>query len=210
MSKANETIQTWDKIAQLYEERFMHLDIYNESYDFLYAQTASPDASVLELGCGPGMIAKYLLSKQPQLQFLGTDVAPNMIALAQNNVPNARFQLLDAREILSLNKQFDLIVSGFCIPYLSAEEVEKFIADCRKMLSEKGLLYISFVPGDESKSEWQTGSSGDRVYFNFHAEQRIIELFRRNKFQLLKRFVIPYKKVDGQIEEHLVLIASKQ
>jgi cyclopropane fatty-acyl-phospholipid synthase-like methyltransferase len=209
MDHYKETIQTWNKLANLYEERFMDLTIYNESYDFVCNALSKDQTTVLEVGCGPGMISRYLLSKRPDLHFLGTDVSPNMIATARKNVPGAQFEVLDSRKIRSLNQNFDAIVSGFCIPYLSSEDVKQFISDAGKIINQNGVFYLSFIAGKEEQSGYQTGSSGDRVYFYYHPEERILEQLKNSGFELVKRFVIPFERANGDKEEHLVLIARK-
>ena len=52
------TIQTWKKVAKLYEEKFMDFEIYNESYEAFYSEISKPNASILEIGCGPGNVEK--------------------------------------------------------------------------------------------------------------------------------------------------------
>jgi ubiquinone/menaquinone biosynthesis C-methylase UbiE len=78
-----ETFNTWNKIATLYQNKFMDLDLYNETYDFICALLNKPNSKILEIGCGPGNITKYLLSKQPSFDIFGIDIAPNMIELAK-------------------------------------------------------------------------------------------------------------------------------
>lgn len=60
MDKYFETFETWNKVASLYEENFMNLEVYNESYDLFCNTVHTPNASILEIGCGPGNITKYL------------------------------------------------------------------------------------------------------------------------------------------------------
>jgi len=209
MNHYEETAATWNKLANLYEEKFMDFTIYNESYDFVCSTLTSSQTEILEVGAGPGMIAKHLLEKRPDFKILGTDVAPNMVELAQKNNPRASFQALDCREIVSLNKTFDAVLSGFCIPYLSSEDVAQFISDSNKILKPNGLIYLSFVPGVEDKSGYQTGSSGDRVFFYYLPEEEILRKLQNSGFELVKQFSIPYDRANGETEEHLVLIAKK-
>ena len=63
MDKYRETFETWNKVAQLYEDKFMDLDLYNDTYDQFCELLLKKNASILEIGCGPGNITKYLLSK---------------------------------------------------------------------------------------------------------------------------------------------------
>jgi trans-aconitate methyltransferase len=79
MDKYQETFETWNKLASLYEERFMELDLYNVSYDFICDSIEKVNAKVLEIGCGPGNITRYLLAKRPDFDIFGIDIAPNMI-----------------------------------------------------------------------------------------------------------------------------------
>ena len=68
MDNFNETKNTWNKLANLYQERFMDLNIYNESYDLFIEKLLTKNSNILEIGCGPGNISKYLLSKNPNLK----------------------------------------------------------------------------------------------------------------------------------------------
>lgn len=202
------TFETWNKLAQLYEDKFMHLTNYNDSYDCLIATISKPSASILELGCGPGNIAKYLLNKQSEFKILGTDISANMIALAQKNNPTANFQLLDAREILTLNQKFDAIVAGFCLPYLSAADCNKFIQDSKKLLNNNGILYISFVEGDYAQSGFKTGSTGYAAYFYYHSLANLQELLLEHGFRELHVLHTNYSTTANNTEIHTILIAQ--
>jgi 16S rRNA A1518/A1519 N6-dimethyltransferase RsmA/KsgA/DIM1 with predicted DNA glycosylase/AP lyase activity len=62
MDSYQETFETWDKVALLYQEKFMNLDIYNGTYDFFCNLFSMTKPRVLEIGCGPGNITKYILT----------------------------------------------------------------------------------------------------------------------------------------------------
>lgn len=204
-----ETFKTWNKVAKMYEDKFMYMDIYNESYDFFHNALNKNDASILEIGCGPGNITKYLLNKQPALHVLGIDVAPNMITRAQKNNPTATFKVMDARNIASLHENFDGIIAGFVLPYISKQELKEFLADCINLLNHKGIAYFSFVEGDATESGYKTGSSGDRVYFNYHHLEFLTSLLLSNKLNVIKTFHINYRPSTDNAEVHTVLIAKK-
>jgi 2-polyprenyl-3-methyl-5-hydroxy-6-metoxy-1,4-benzoquinol methylase len=205
----NETIQTWNKLALLYQDKFMNLDLYNKTYDFYCDQFKQLHPEILEVGCGPGNITRYLLSKRPDFKILATDVAPAMIEVAAINNPDAEFKIVDARDITSLNAQFNGIVCGFCIPYLSYSDCEKFIHDCSKMLLPHGVLYLSFVEGDELNSGFISGSSGDRTYFYYHSLSKIELNLKSAEFINFVKFEIIYPLDDGKQQIHTVLIANK-
>ena len=210
MDPYTESFETWNKIASLYQDRFMDLEIYNATYDFVCTSIDKADARILEIGCGPGNITKYLLSKRPDFAVFGIDIAPNMIALAKANNPTARFQVMDSREISQIKEKYDAIVCGFCLPYLSPEDSGKLVSDSYNLLNDNGLVYMSFVEGDPERSGFQAGSSGERMYFYFYNLEDLKTQFLQNKFQELQIFKTAYRKSDTQIDIHTIVTARKK
>ncbi|MBP9213697.1 MAG: class I SAM-dependent methyltransferase [Chitinophagaceae bacterium] len=209
MNPYQETFDTWNKVAQLYEDKFMHLTIYNESYDFVCKHLQHLNSKLLEVGCGPGNITKYLLTQKPDFDILGIDIAPNMIQLAEQNNPTATFKVLDALKIHELNDLFDAIIVGFCLPYFAPMDAEHFIKNAYSALNKKGVLYLSFVEGNPINSGYQTASSGDRTYFYYYHLNDLEKLLSSNQFKLLKTFHVEYEKSNNEKEIHTVLIAEK-
>jgi 2-polyprenyl-3-methyl-5-hydroxy-6-metoxy-1,4-benzoquinol methylase len=207
MNPYDETAHTWNKLAEQYQEKFMDLDIYNETYRIL-CNSLPKEASILEIGCGPGNITKYLLSERPDLNILGTDVAPNMIQLAKKNNPAAHFDILDCRDISSIKKTFDGIVCGFVLPYLSPADCSQLLANCYSLLNENGILYISFVEGDPAKSGFVTGSSGDRSFFYFHTLTNISTQLQTQHFATPQIFHVAYHRSSSVSEMHTILITT--
>ncbi len=209
MDPSDETQRSWEKVAQAYEAKFMDLDLYEGSYDFFCAQLPQPKARILDIGCGPGNIARYLMNQRPDFQLEGIDLSTNMIELAKANVPAAQFQVLDVRAIDQIKVIYDGIICGFCIPYLSFSEVEKFIADSYRRLANSGIFYLSFVPGPYNQSGYLSSSSGDRMYFYFYELEKLLPIFTNCGFTLLWTFDLTYPKDVQNTERHLIVILKK-
>lgn len=209
MDPYKETSETWNKVAALYQKKFMDLDLYDTTYDFVCNSLLKSNAKILEIGCGPGNITKYLLNKRPDFDIFGIDIAPNMIQLAQKNNPSARFATMDCRQIDTLNPEYDGIICGFCLPYLSPVDSKKLISDCYSLLNEDGLIYISFVEGDPEKSDFQVSSSGDRVYFHFYNLDQLKNQLFVHGFKDICQFQVEYTKTENNQEIHAVLIGRK-
>ncbi|MGG9962705.1 class I SAM-dependent methyltransferase [Ferruginibacter sp. SUN106] len=210
MDSYKETFETWNKVASLYQDKFMHLDLYNETYDFICDSIAVENAAILEIGCGPGNITTYLLHKRAGFNILGIDIAPNMIALAKKNNPAANFAVMDSRAIDQLTTTFDGIIIGFCLPYLAPADSEKLIADAHTLLNEDGFIYLSFVEGDPDKSGYQTASTGDRTYFYYYELDKLKEQFIANGFEILRLFNVEYERSATEKEIHTILTAKKK
>ncbi len=188
----------------------MNLDLYNDTYDkFLQLLKPSKGLTIFEIGCGPGNICKYLLTKNPELKITGIDVSSNMIALAQKNNPSAEFREMDLREISHLKSEYDGIICGFCVPYLSQSDTINLIAHCKNLLKKSGLLYLSFVAGDYSRSGYQVGSSGDKMYFYYHPLDLLEQTLQMHSFKIKHLIQKHYIKSDHTEEIHTIIIANK-
>lgn len=210
MDHNQHNFNTWNKVAKIYEDKFMKMDLYHETYDFICQSVKKENAAVLEIGCGPGNITKYLLDKRPDFRIHGIDFAPNMIALAQKNNPAASFSVMDARKIANLATKFDAIIAGFCIPYFSHAACGQFILDCKQLLNDSGIVYISFVEGNITQSGLQTNKNGDSVYFNYHELKTLKALLRANTFKEEHTFKVDFEHYENKNETHTILIASKE
>lgn len=210
MDRYKETLDTWNKVAKVYEEVFMDLSIYNTTYTLFCQALPKTSPSVLELGCGPGNITKYILNAFPNIDLMGVDASENMLDLAQKNNPSATFKLMDCRNINQLSVQFDGILCGFILPYLSKKDCFTLLKNSYNILKSKGILYLSFVSGGYEKSGFQISSQGDRMYFHYYLEQELIDELKTRSFQLLHQIHIPYVKSDNSKEIHTVLICKKQ
>ncbi len=209
MDAQQKSIKTWDKIAKLYQDTFMSLDLYNDTYDVFSGLINKPNAKILEIGCGPGNITKYLLNKNPQYQIKAIDVSPIMVELAKNNNPAAECMVMDCRNIGSLHETFDAIICGFSIPYLSKSDCLKLISDSRKLLYPSGILYLSFVEGAYENSGYQTGSTGDKLYFYYHDLETISHSLDLNSFKREKIIHKKHVKNDKTEEKHTIILSKK-
>ena len=210
MDKYKETFETWNKVATLYQDNFMELDLYNDTYDMFCENIVKEKPTLLEIGCGPGNITKYLLTKRPDFNVEAIDISPNMVELAKRNNPTANFKVMDSREIDKLKTKYDAIVCGFCLPYLSESDNSKLIKDCYNILTDNGIIYFSFVEGDYEKSGYQSGSSGDRTYFYYHSLASVKNKLEENNFKTINLLYKQYNRKDGTAETHTVLMAKKQ
>jgi predicted TPR repeat methyltransferase len=206
--KYQETFDTWNKIASIYQDKFMDMDLYNETYDYICKCVTKKKAKLLDVGCGPGNITKYLLSQRPDFDILGIDVAPNMVELARKNSPTASFTIMDSRQISSLDNKYDGIIVGFCLPYLSTTESNELISNSYDLLNEDGLLYLSFVEGNPDKSDFKVGSGG-RVYFHYHNLEYLKAQLIKNNFHQIETFKVKYRTSETEYDIHTILIAKK-
>ncbi len=210
MDAKSNTLQVWNNLANIYQDKFMDLDLYNDTYDAFIRLIEKRMPNIFEIGCGPGNITRYLLKRRPDFQITGIDLAPNMVKLAAENNPGAQFMVMDCREISSLIDQFDAIVCGFCLPYLSKEETAKLISSSAALLNNDGLFYCSAIEDDYEKSGFETSGDGQHtMYIYRHQADFLATSLNENGLEIVDEIRKEYPKSDGTKAIHLILIAKK-
>lgn len=209
MDKTKIAVGVFDKHATLYQEKFMDVNLYGDTFDIFCETIEKQNAELLEIACGPGNITKYLLNKRSDLKILGIDLAPGMIKLAKINNPTAEFRLMDCRQIDTITKKIDAIMCGFCLPYLNKNETIKLLSDASMLLNSKGVLYISTMEDDYNKSGFKKGSTGEEIFMHFYQADFLLTILKENNFNILKLDRKEYAITDGTKTTDLILIAEK-
>lgn len=203
--------KVFSKYAEKYQERFMNFELYNDTFDKFCSVISKRDPQILELGCGPGNITKYLLSKRPDFKILGIDLSEKMISLAKINNPGAEFKVMDCRDVRSLNAKYDAVMCGFCLPYLSKTEAIRMIADVSGLLNPGGIFYISTMEDDNSKSSFKPSSTGEEeMFMNYHEEGYLTDALEVNGFSIVDLQRKDFTNHDGSKAVDLILIALKE
>lgn len=193
MTELDKAIEIFDKYASQYQDKYMEYEPYVESYEVL-AALVPERATVLDVACGPGNISKFLNSRIAGLSIHGTDLAPRMIELAKANIPSGKFEVGDSRDIKTLNREFDVVIAGFCFPYLKDVEVAQFIADVSGMINPRGVFYISTMEGDYEASGYPANATGDRIFTYYYSSIFLQKTLEANNFEVLRVDRKPFLK----------------
>lgn len=210
MSKTETAVEVFDKNAQLYQDKFMNVDLYADSFNLFCDSIPNKNGKILELACGPGNITQFLLSKRPDLQITGTDLSVNMLELAKKNNPSADFQKMDCRDLHKIKDKYDGLMIGFALPYVSKEEAIKMIHDGSKILNQQGLIYISTMENDYVKSGWETSPSGNTMYMHYHQADYLSDTLIKEGFEIILLDRKEYVDSSGKQVKDLILIGRKK
>ncbi|MEO6758642.1 MAG: methyltransferase domain-containing protein [Saprospiraceae bacterium] len=211
IDKTTSVQDTFNRVAQEYQDKLMDLDLYNDGYETFCQLVSRPNARIFEIGCGPGNITRYILNKRPDYAVTGIDLAANMLKLAKKNNPNVNFKVMDCREIDRIREKFDGIICGFCLPYLSETEGLKLIADCFNLLNPGGIFYLSTIEGDYAQSKLETSSNGQhKVFMYYYPEAYLKRALLENNFEVLEVYRKLYGLTNGPDDTHLIFIARKK
>jgi 2-polyprenyl-3-methyl-5-hydroxy-6-metoxy-1,4-benzoquinol methylase len=211
MNKTQIAVDVFNNNALKYQEKFMYFDLYNDTFDTFCSHIHKQNAAVLDIACGPGNISKYLLSKRPDFQIFGIDLAPNMIDLARINNPGARFEIMDCRDIGQLQQKFDAVMCGFALPYLSKEDAVQLIEDAALILNPGGVFYISTMEDDYANSGPKKSSDGkSELYQYLHQADYLIEALQASGFEIVEVQRKDFPTTDGTKTVDLVIQSKKQ
>ncbi|MBK7129184.1 MAG: class I SAM-dependent methyltransferase [Crocinitomicaceae bacterium] len=208
METTSSTVAVFDKYAKDYAEKFMDVSRYIESMDE-FCKHLPQNSGLLELGCGPGNITRYVNTKRPDLAIHATDLSVNMLELAKTNCPSASVQMMDFRDLHKIKDKFQGIIAGFCVPYLNFEDTLKLIHDASKLLQPGGLLYLSAIQGEYANSKKQVNSHGDEVMIYFHEEKYLREFFTRENLDVIHSLKTNNPLASQNIKDELILIGKR-
>ena len=180
------TVATFDANADQYLAYFKTFTLYRPSFDRLMAALSLQQKTLLEVGCGPGNVSHYLLSKRPDLKILGIDLAPRMVALAKKLNPEQQYEVMDCRQLQQLTGPFDAVVAAFCLPYLNHQEAKNMVTQCTDLLPSGGVIYLSSVEGSPADDGLeQSGAASGSTYVYHHDVQWLSGLLETLGFNLL-------------------------
>lgn len=149
----------------------------------------SGDETILDLGCGDGVLTELLATLVPGGQVLGIDASQGMITSAkQLKRDNLAFQLMDINE-LDFHNKFDLIFSNAALHWV--KDHSDLMMNCFSALKANGILRFNFA-GD-----------GNCQFFN----KIIQETMKAEKYQrYFEDFKWPWYM--PKLEDYRVLINS--
>lgn len=204
-----QAVSLFNKHAESYSTKFSDVSMYSKGLDLFEYELRFENGRVLDVACGPGNCMRYLLDRNPNLSFLGTELAPDMIRIAKEINPTADFRLLDSKAIKQLDDKFDGILISFCLPYLNGVEAEQIIADSYDLLNSDGVLYISTMEDPPGKSGFEKASSGESLYMNYHSGEVLLKRMEEVGFQNLLVDRISYESGPEKQVTDFIVVAKK-
>lgn len=121
---------------------------------------------ILDLGCGNGILGKYLLGNFPGANGIFIDLSDTMLEAASENLKDypeskvikADFSTPGWLAKIKEEKSFDIIISGFSIHHLADQRKKELYGEIYKLLSPGGIFINmdhveSATPGVENLFE---------------------------------------------------------
>ena len=111
-------------------------------------------ARILEIGCGPGTIVRYL----PPSEYLGFDLSPKYIELAKKRFPKAHFVCERVSQFsLAKEQRFDVVLALGIVHHLDDAEARQLFQIAFDALKPGGKLFTLdgvYVDGQSAPARW--------------------------------------------------------
>lgn len=199
------------RFADTYASRHSNQDKYLEAIQSFCAPLVNTAAPVLlELGCGPGNLSAYLLRALPNARLTGIDVAPGMIDIATNAVPDARFMVADVRDASKWPTTVHGLVAGFVTPYLSPAETHQLITDASARMPEGAMIYLTTMDAPVTQQIEVPTSTGEfYALLTFYAASDLKSWLNSAGFYIRQEWTFEQEKsyVPGSVD--ILIVAEK-
>lgn len=170
---------------------------------FLLSVGLSKAKTILDIGCGSGLISCWIAQQVPQAKVLAIDNNINQLNIAnqqanKHNLKNICFKCCSAYEIETLNETFDFIYCRFLLHHLHQPDsvitkIFKFLNPQGIFASEEGIVNFSFSypfstawgdealhlpPVWENVKDTRDGNIGVKMFYKMH-QAGFINLYTR-------------------------------
>ena len=116
-SKILRVQQSFSKACHTYDE---HADIQRQAAKQLMEQLPENPSSILDVGCGTGILTQLLISTYPEALTTALDMSSNMIQMSKTKTdPHPVTYVKSTIESFKSNIAFDLVVSNATFHWVS-------------------------------------------------------------------------------------------
>lgn len=189
--------QTYDTIADDWNNEHKESTWWMPGVEAFLAMVPQ-GGSVLDVGCGPGFKAKYIVDRG--FDVTGVDISPRMIALAREAAPEARFVRGSADAgggaVPLLPQSFDGVMLFASLLHIPKKDVDAALTGVHNRLVDGGVAYIVVkqakegAPDEEEKEETSFGKTFTR-FFSYFAVDELRDRMTRAGFNVENITIAP-------------------
>jgi len=132
-----------------------------------------PPKRTLDVACGTGFVTRLLRG-----DVVGLDQSTEMLEIARQQAPHARYVLGDGLALPFVNRSFERVFTSHFYGHLEESERRVFLAESERIAPEL-VVFDAALHGGEERAEWQERvlSNGSRwcVYKRFFEAQKLLE-----------------------------------
>jgi len=198
MENKNQTIETYNRSAAGLGKKFDRIGARVSDIEETFALVKKENPNVLELGCGNGRDAQEIVKRTNE--YYGIDISEELLKLAKEKVPGARFELGDIYDF-DFPEGIDIVFAFASLIHVTKEEFRTVLKKLYYTLNKGGVIRMSLKYSPNYREVTQGDEFGIRTYY-FYSPEDIKEM--AEKFEILKS-----KITEGRNEKLLEVILRK-
>jgi len=175
----NKTIETYKNNHENFIKKYEKNMVERDQEDFLRILDTIKGKRILDVGCGSGTNAQYF--SQRGYEVVGIDLVDEFLQYAKKRC-SAQFIKMDMREMTFKQESFDGIWACASLLHIPKRDLLPVFHDCRKILTDKGILYASVKQGIGETEE-------DGRFFSNHTLDGLENFLQDAGFQSLIKYV---------------------
>ena len=179
------TTRTYDRIASRFAARHWNVRLKRALEAFV--RRLKPGATVLDLGCGPGR--DIALLRERGLRVIGVDRSTGMLREAQRRVGGA-LVCADMRALPLGDASLDGVWLCAALLHLPRTEAPVALAEVRRVLRSRGVLYVSVQRGEGEAWDMADGPR----FFTYYQSDELVALVQAVGFTVQERWIDPTKR----------------
>lgn len=182
MDKNKLAVSTYNKIARRYADV-----CFGDQQDFpfidQFLSRMPRDARILDAGCGPGSLVRYIKDKEYQCE--GIDLSEEMLAVAHERVPEGEFTLMDMRHLQYADDTFDGLAAVYSLIHIPSAEVPSVLTEFNRVLKKHGLLLIIAQQGEPDHIVREPLKEDEKTFVNFFTMEKLLRLLHEAGFTVV-------------------------
>ena len=202
--KKQRIVADYNDIAKEYDRDFStdtsdnkYIDIFLDSLDGL---------RVLDAGCGCGRDYKYMVQKGFSVD--GIDLSSGMLKIAQEKLPNGKFELMDMTDLTYPDDKYDGILCNHSFFHIPVKEIPKTLLNFKRVLKNNGNLLLILNEGDGETMIEEPYRPETYLYMNYFSMEQIKGLLQKYEFKIISATRV--KCTDDLSDYKLIILSNNQ
>jgi SAM-dependent methyltransferase len=206
-ARGRSAAEVFDEVGARYEEAFADVPGQLAALDWLVGSLPA-GARVLDVGSGTGRPTAERLVRAG-CEVTGIDVSAEMVRIARERVPGARFEQADVRTFEAPEGGYDAVCAFFPLLVMDQPEVARSLTRAASWVAPGGAFAMATVPGDVRGLDivWM----GHEVTVSSLSTQDHLRLLGEAGLRVVHHHTAVYhpRGRDAEPEEHLYVHARR-
>jgi ubiquinone/menaquinone biosynthesis C-methylase UbiE len=139
-TREQDSIKQFNSWAQDYDKK-LHLPFLLSNKAIINHLNPKPDSSILDVGCGTGILLHQLSLRSDDLTLYGTDISPEMVTKAKAKLgKNASITNASANALPYADNSFEYVISATAFHHFS--DANNAIREMYRVLKNDGTVLI--------------------------------------------------------------------